>query len=291
MQEARVPATVGGGVDLHLHSTCSDGLLAPEEVVRLAAAAGLSTISLTDHDTLDGVPAATEEGRSRGIEVVPGVEVSCSLPEGSERHVLGYGVDLGETRLQAVLERNRQARRDRLQGMVDALASVGVRLSVEDILAQVPGPSVGRPHVAAALVGLGLVASRQEAFDRWLGDGKIACVRKQNVGCEEAIRALHEAGGVAVLAHPGRRRDHELVARMASWGLDGVEVTHPMNQPDDVRALTGLVAERGMLATGGSDCHGDPEGLANMRARRVPTSVADALRERLAARATRRTSR
>jgi len=276
LSDRRLPAC-----DLHLHSTHSDGLMRPAEVVETAAREDIGVISLTDHDTTDGLPEASTRAAELKVELIPGIEISCDLPAGGERHLLGYGFDAADADLQAGLVRNLASRRERLDRTVEALGKAGMPLRVEDILAVSTGRSVGRPHVAEALLRAGFVRTRQEAFDRWLGDGKIGHVPRKNLGVEEAIRLLHAAGGVAVLAHPGRKPRSGDIEQLVGFGLDGVEVLHPANRAEDIRVLHEIVERFGLIATGGSDCHGDAEGLALLRARRVPASAAQALMARL----------
>lgn len=273
--------------DLHLHSRCSDGLLTPTEAMEAAAAANVRHVALTDHDTFAGLEEAGRRARELGLELIPGVEISCNLPEGGERHVLAYGADPEHPGLRDGLARNRAERDRRVDRTLEALATAGVHLTREQIAATAEGASVGRPHVADALVRAGRVKSRQEAFDRWLGDGKIGHVPRMNIGVAEAIRLVHEAGGVTVLAHPGRRPRPGVIEALLALGLDGLEVLHPANGPEDVKMLNALVERHGLLATGGSDNHGDADGMAALRARRVPARVAEALLERLRTRAAR----
>lgn len=270
--------------DLHLHSTHSDGLLAPADVMERAADAGLAIVSLTDHDSIDGLPSARRAAAARGLELIPGVEISTRDPRGVERHLLAYGIDPDHEPLRDELARNASSREDRVQAMVDALDGVGVRISVEDVLAEAKG-SIGRPHVADALVRRGFVRSRQEAFDRWLADGRVAHVPKGNIDIGHAIDVVHDAGGVAVLAHPGRRWTPGLVEELVRLGLDGVEVHHPSNGAAERMALEEMAARWGLLVTGGSDNHGDREGNAVMRASRIPRELADRVVERVASRA------
>ena len=272
-----------GRIDLHLHSTHSDGLLGPSDVVDLAVSVGLDVIALTDHDTFAGLPVAAARAAEVGIELIPGVEISTNDPRGIERHLLAYGIDPQHPALLAEMELNLRGREDRVQGMVDALASVGVHIAVDDVLAEAKG-SVGRPHVADALVRAGHVKTRQEAFDRWLADGKVGHVKKRNTDVAHAIQLVHDAGGVAVLAHPGRRWDPAFIEELVRHGLDGVEMHHPTNSATERNALGVMALRWGLLVTGGSDNHGDREGMNAMKASRVPRALATALLERVAAR-------
>ena len=275
-----------GRADLHLHSTESDGLLAPAAVVDLAADFGIEVMSLTDHDTVAGLDEARARAAERGLELVPGVEISTKDPRGIERHLLAYGVDPSHDGLAAMLAENARARGERLEAMAAALASVGAPVSVEEILAEAHG-SVGRPHVADALVRKGHVKSRQEAFDRWLADGRVAHVPKGSAEIADAIGVVHAAGGVAVLAHPGRRWDPGLMESLVRDGLDGLEALHPSNSNSERSALEAMAKRWDLLVTGGSDCHGDPDGVAVMREGRVPRALADAVIARVASRCAR----
>lgn len=267
--------------DLHLHSTCSDGLWSPEQVVQRAARAGIGTIALTDHDTLSGLDAAAREATAQGLELIPGVEISVEHPSGGERHVLAYGIDPSDRALRDALDENVAERSARLGRMLDALATVGVRIEPERVHEHAHG-TIGRPHVADAMVRQGLCKSRQEAFDRFLGDGRIGHVRKRNLDAARAIAVVHAAGGVAVLAHPGRRWDPALIEDFVRVGLDGLEAWHPSNSASDQRALTSMAQRWGLLLTGGSDCHGDPDGAEMLRTHRVSAEVADRVLERVA---------
>lgn len=272
-----------GRIDLHLHSTHSDGLLGPTEMVDLAAQVGLDVMALTDHDTFAGLPSATARAAELGIEIIPGLEISTSDASRTEHHLLAYGCDPDHPGLTGELLGNRRGREDRVQGMVDALASVGIVIRPEDVLVEAKG-SVGRPHVADALVRAGHVKTRQEAFDRWLGDGKVAHVRKHDMEVRRAIELVHDAGGVAVLAHPGRRWNPTLIEDLVRAGLDGVEVHHPTNSATERNALAVMAGRWGLLMTGGSDNHGDRDGMSAMRASRVPRALATALLERIGVR-------
>lgn len=274
----------GRKADLHLHSTHSDGLWDPERVVEMASRHGVAALSLTDHDTCDGLAAAALACERLAIDFIPGVEISVEHPEAGERHLLAYGIDPAEPALLRALQGNVTGRAERLHRMLDALAGAGVRLDAADVLVHASG-SVGRPHVADALVRKGFARSRQEAFDRWLADGKVGHVKKPNVDVAEAIRCVHGAGGVAVLAHPGRRWNPDVIEDLVRMGLDGVEAWHPSHGRTHVRALEDMARRWSLLVTGGSDCHGDAEGQANLRGHHVALSAAEGLAERIAVRA------
>jgi hypothetical protein len=269
------------GADLHLHSLHSDGEWAPAELVEAAFRAGLAAVALTDHDTVGGLPEMQAEGAASGIEVVTGVEISTWL-EG-DLHLLGYGFDPADAALARTLAWAREGRLERARRMTGRLAELGVPVGWELVLAEAGGSAIGRPHVARALVAAGHAASTREAFDRWLGDGKPACIEKVRLPPEEAISLLHRAGGVAVAAHPAVAGVGERLDALVAAGLDGVEVVHTLHGADEVREFGRYADERGLVKTGGSDFHG-PRGGATVGAASIPDGWMDALRERIAER-------
>lgn len=249
-------------IDLHTHSACSDGTDSPADLVAAAAATGLDVIALTDHDTHDGIDAALAAGDRHEVRVVVGLEMSTQLA-GESVHLLGYGHDRGDRALNEELARVRRGRAERVPETCRLLAAVGVPVTVADVMAQAGGtPSVGRPHVADALVAAGHVADRREAFDRYLAEGGPAFVPRYATPLHEAIGLIHGAGGAAVLAHPwGRgRRDtlppDVIEGLVADHRLDGIEVWH-LDHDDATRAELLSHAERlGLVPTGSSDYHG-----------------------------------
>lgn len=248
-------------IDLHTHSLVSDGTDTPTQLVRKAAEAGLDAIALTDHDTFDGLREAELAGRSAGVEVLAGMEFS-TLKRGASVHLAAYGCDPHDEALLDELARVRVGRSDRVPAMVARLTELGLPITVDDVLAQAPGVSLGRPHVADALVAKGYVASRDEAFARWLHDGGPAYVDRYCTELTSAIELVHRARGVAVLAHPwgrGRREDlpEAYLAELANeHGLDGIEVDHPDHDVGTRDELRALASRLGLLATGSSDHHG-----------------------------------
>jgi 3',5'-nucleoside bisphosphate phosphatase len=249
-------------IDLHTHSSVSDGTDAPGELVRKALAAGLDVVALTDHDTFDGFDEAAAEGERLGLGVVRGMELSCSR-QGSSVHVLAYGADPASPELAAEMARVRDGRLGRLAGVVRKLAKLGVPVSEAEVMAQVGNsPSVGRPHIADALIEAGHVRDRQEAFDRFLADGGPAHVHRYTIEVDRGIDLVHEAGGLAVIAHPwGRGRERLLPASVLQGlvrdhELDGLEVDHQDHDSDIRRRLRALAENLGLLATGSSDYHG-----------------------------------
>jgi len=249
-------------IDLHTHSSVSDGTDAPAELVRKALAVGLDVVALTDHDTFDGLDEAVAEGERLGLGVVRGMELSCSR-RGSSVHVLAYGADPASPRLAAELARVRDGRLGRLAGVLRKLAALGVPVSEAEVMAQVGNsPSVGRPHIADALIAAGHVRDRQQAFDRFLADGGPAHVHRYTIEVDRGIDLVHEAGGLAVIAHPwGRGRERLLPPNVLQdlardHGLDGIEVDHQDHDSDARRRLRALAESLGLLATGSSDYHG-----------------------------------
>jgi predicted metal-dependent phosphoesterase TrpH len=249
-------------IDLHTHSSVSDGTDRPAELVRKARAVGLDVVALTDHDTFDGLDEAAAEGERLGILLVRGMELSCSR-RGDSVHVLAYGADRANPALAAEMARVRDGRLGRLAGVLAKLAELGVPVSEAEVMAQVgDSPSVGRPHIADALIKAGHVRDRQEAFDRFLADGGPAHVHRYTIEVDRGIDLVHEAGGLAVIAHPwGRGREYVLPscvleALVRDHGLDGIEVDHQDHDYETRKRLRALADDLGLLATGASDYHG-----------------------------------
>lgn len=256
-------------IDLHLHSTASDGILSPAQVVEAAGAAGLSVVALTDHDTVAGVAEAVRAGEGVGVRVIRGVELSAhEETSGREVHVLGLHV----TRLDA-LERElfdlRGKRTERARSIVDRLTEIGVAISLDDVLEQAGGGAVGRPHIARAMIRSGAVADQRQAFDRYLGQGRAAFVPKSPFLIQDAIRIIHEAGGIAIWAHPSHTGTRERVERLVAHGLDGLEVRHPSHSADVAATLEALCDFFGLVPSGGSDWHG-PVGERTLGGQVVP---------------------
>ncbi|MFC2029250.1 PHP domain-containing protein [Chloroflexota bacterium] len=253
-------------VDLHCHTTASDGELAPAELVSRAASLGIEVLAITDHDTTEGVPEALTAAACHGITVVPGVEIS-TLAGQEEIHLLGFFVDLRDADLQGLLARTRQARRERAREMLSRLANLGLRVEWEQLLECTRGGgSIGRPHVAAALLQAGLVGSWDEAFDLWIGRGRPAYVERYKLAPEDATQMVRNAGGLCVLAHPfvyNRYGDRKASLDLRRWlprlreaGLEGIEVYYPNYPRRANRQLLAFAVKFGLLISGGSDFHG-----------------------------------
>ncbi len=247
-------------LDLHLHTTHSDGSLAPADVVALAHKAGVSSLAITDHDITTAIPEATEAGLALGIEVIPGIEISSLLGE-SELHMLGYFLDWQDPALNERLATARDSRHRRNPLIVAKLQALGIDLTYEEVKAVAGSDSVGRPHIARVLMDKGVVSSAREAFDRFLAQSKPAYVARELPSPAEAIRWIKEANGLAVLAHPTWIKPADgdlatLVGQLKVEGLDGVEVHYSTHTPRQTREYLDLAKRLGLLVTGGSDFHG-----------------------------------
>lgn len=249
-------------IDLHSHSTVSDGTLTPAELVRAAAAAGVQTLALTDHDTTAGWEEARRAGQAADVEIIPGVEVSTVF-HGVDVHLLVYWPRSESVEFSAMLEEIQQGRRTRIDVIVAKLRAAGARISQDEVMAMAAGGVPGRPHVADALVAAGLARDRADAFDRWLADGRPGHVQKPSPPLPTAIGVAREAGGVPVIAHPWSRASRHVLtsAGIASLtggrdGLVGLEVDHVDHDRIDRAELRALCRELGLVATGSSDHHG-----------------------------------
>lgn len=243
-----------------MHTTASDGRLTPVELVARAAAAGLTTISVTDHDTvaaIDDVAAAA--AAPSGIRVIPGIEIT-SIDDGRDVHMLGYLFDKTSRQLAELLVNQRALRVARVREIAARLASLNMFVDVEKVLqsaASRPGSSVGRPQLARELVRTGLVDSVQQAFDLWLASGRPAFVPRSGPTPAAVVETIHAAGGVASMAHPGVTRRDELIAPLIDRGLDAIEVYHSDHTAEDVTVYRGMAARFNVLISGGSDFHGE----------------------------------
>lgn len=245
--------------DLHMHSTVSDGVHAPGELMKLAAGQGCTHVALTDHDSMAGIPAAREAAKRLGMQLIPGVELSCGAQK--EIHILGYGCDPEDAALRAFCERRLLQREARAEAMVERLCALGKPVEMRRVRELAQG-AIARPHVARALLEAGHVASVSDAFDRYLKPGKPAYVPKEDVKVSEAVRVIMQAGGVAVLAHPmelkmGETQLASLVGEWKAQGLAGIEAYHPSAQSNHAAFLTRMARREGLLVTGGSDFHGE----------------------------------
>ena len=244
-------------VDLHLHTLASDGRLTPTQLVQMAASQGLKTISVSDHDTTDGLAEAMEAAENfPSLRIIPGIELSADVP-GDEVHVLGYFFDPGDAALQSELARFREGRLGRAKAMVDKLGELGIHVEWERVQHFAGDGAVGRPHIALALVEAGYCKEPKDAFPEYLGRNGLAYVERVKLTPAQAVGMIQSAGGVAVLAHPAYMNDMEAgIANLAGAGLTGMEVHYAKYREDTIRQLARLAREYDLIPCGGSDYHG-----------------------------------
>ena len=244
-------------VDLHIHSTASDGRLSPEDVVRKSAEGGLSVIALADHDTVDGiVPALMAAKAFPGLRVIPSVEISTDVPSG-EVHVLGYFIDYADRELQASLDRMRYSRRGRAQGMIAKLKEKGMHIEWERVQEIAGSGSIGRPHIAQALLEKGYIASLKEAFIKYISRNGPAYVEREKMTVVEVVELILRSNGLPVLAHPLTVSDFEtVVVELKAAGLVGIEAYYNGYTDGEIDRLVSLANKYNLIATGGSDYHG-----------------------------------
>ena len=279
MTAPAAPGVSARHIDLHLHSTASDGTNAPEVVVLAARDAGLQALALTDHDTVEGIAAASEAAQRLGVELVPGVELSA-YEASDEIHVLGLHLAMLD-QMRESLAVFRHARRERAEGIVKKLNALGVRITFDDVMAVARDAAIGRPHIARAMVENGWAMDLRDAFDRYLGAGRPAYLDKRRITIPEAIELIHRCGGIAVLAHPGQDSTHERLERLAAMGLDGVETIHPSLSGEDRMRLLSLTKHLNLVPSGGSDSHGGADGVRIVGAMKVPAEWLDLQRQRV----------
>lgn len=245
-------------IDLHLHTAASDGTLSPADLVARAGRAGLTTISVTDHDTVAGLAEAAAEAQRRGLRLIDGIEITA-VEEERDTHVLGYFFDPADAALRAFLEEQRADRVRRVRRMAERLADLGAPIDPEPLIARgiEEGRSVGRPHVAAALLARGHVQSWEEAFDRYLDKGRPAFVPRCGASAVDVVHAIHHAGGIASLAHPALSRIDPLIPQLAAAGLDALEAAHTDHDIETEKRYRALAAGLRLSVTAGSDFHGD----------------------------------
>lgn len=274
-------------IDLHIHSTISDGTMSPSEIVAFAARKGLSAIAITDHDSVDGVGEAIDKGKELGVEVVAGVELSVRYKKGSA-HLLGYLFDYESVALHQALSRLQEGRVVRNKEIISRLNKLGIAMQYAE-LEKIAGPGeCGRPHIARLLINKNVVRTMDEAFEKYLGHGAKAYASRFIYDAAEAIALLKDAGGVSVLAHPfqlGRQVDlfRELLLEMVDMGLDGIEVYYPSHTRQFRKQLMVFAKQHGLLLTGGSDFHGSIRpgtSLAGGKNVSVPEHLLDIMKQR-----------
>jgi 3',5'-nucleoside bisphosphate phosphatase len=277
--------TTYGYADLHTHTRASDGTEMPAENVRIAHAAGLFALAITDHDTVAGIGEAEAEGNRLGITVVPGVEIS-TVAGGQDLHVLGYYIRTGDPLLLNRLEELRSVRDRRNVMMLAKLRELGIEITLDEVMERRRSTgrsdeTVGRPHIAQVLMDKGVVGSLDEAFSKYLGRTGSAYVNPPRIHPETAIKWIHEAGGAAVLAHPGLYGDDALVETLIPLGLDGIEAFHSDHSQEDEERYQAMAERNGLLVTAGSDFHGERNGVvfhAALGSRRISVRVLDQLK-------------
>lgn len=267
------------GVDLHSHTTASDGTLSPRELVRAAVKRGVRVLAITDHDSTEGLRDAFDEAaRHPPLTIVPGLEINCDVP-GAEVHVLGYYVDYEAAWFQDFLREQRAERAARVHRIAERLAELGMPIDPAEVFAIVKEGSPGRPHVAQVMVQRGYVKSVREAFDKWLHANGPANVPRKRLTPMDAIAVIRRAGGVPVFAHPGFASRDELVPDMVAAGLMGIETYYAEHSAAQIAHYKDLCRQHGLIATGGSDYHGERSGRTNPLGHPpVPLSVYEELK-------------
>lgn len=248
-----------GTFDLHIHTTASDGIYTPTEVVEKAKSTGLKTIAITDHDTLDGVKEAMEAAKQLDMTVIPGVEITTRF-QGRNIDILGYEIKKIDW-LQQKLASFREARLGRALQIIQRFCELGMPITLEEVKKFCGDGLIARPHIAQAIVARGYADTVQEVFDRYLADGKPASVPKKEISLQEGVRMIHDVGGIAVLAHPVYLNDVDLVEEIVQQGLDGIEVWHRNHSAEHIRIFAELADKYQLIVTGGSDFHRDEHQL------------------------------
>lgn len=269
-----------GKVDLHMHTSYSDGKYSPEELILKAKEVDLEVISITDHDSLNAIDEATELGNKYGIEVIPGVEISSDIKD-REVHILGYFVDPENKELEHYLNFFREERYKRAKRIVNKLNSLGHTISIDDVMEVAGNSAVGRPHIAQAMLNVGVVDNYHQAFNKYIGNGCPAHEKKVHLSPQSAFKIISDAGGLSFIAHPGNMPE-SLILELIEAGVDGIEVIHPSHLPYKVRYYRGIVNEYFLLESGGSDFHGGSRNdYQNYGKYYTNYSVIEAMRTRL----------
>lgn len=267
-------------VDLHIHTFHSDGFFSPEEVVSKAKEKRLDGISITDHDSINSLNEAVEAGKQYGVEVIPGVEISTDISD-REIHILGYFIDPKNIELEHYLRFFREERLKRASRIVKKLNTLGLEITLDDVIQKARKGAIGRPHIAHAMKERGLVSNYFEAFNKYIGNGCPAYERKVHVSPQSAFKIISDAGGLSFIAHPGNLPEY-IIKELIDAGVDGIEVIHPSHHPHKVKYYRGIVNEYFLLESGGSDFHGgDRNDEENFGKFYTDTSIVEAMRTRL----------
>lgn len=243
-----------GSADLHMHTYYSDGFLSPTEIVQKAKSADLDAISITDHDSVNGLDEAITEGTRLGIEVIPGVEISTDVDD-TEVHLLGYFINYKNAEFEKYLEFFRSERYYRAERIISKLNRLGIPLTIEDVMEEANFSAIGRPHIAVALYKKGFVNNYYEAFHKYIGDHRPAEEKKIHVSAKSAFKIINEAGGLTFIAHPSNMSE-SVLQKLINWGIDGIEVIHPSHDRRRIKYYRGIVYQYCLLESGGSDFHG-----------------------------------
>ena len=271
-----------GGVDLHTHTTASDGTYAPRDLVIEAASRGVRVLAITDHDSTEGLPEAFEEAeRRRPLELLPGIEINCDV-EGAEIHVLGYLMEWQAPWFQEFCLEQRRERRERVHLMAERMAALGMPFDADEVFAIVKEGSAGRPHVAQVMVARGYVKTVREAFDKYLAAGRPGHVPRKKLTPEDAVRLIRRAAGVPVFAHPGLADRDQLIPGLIAAGLMGIECYYTEHSAQQRATYLQICKEQDLVATGGSDFHGPQVRAATLGSPSVPMAAVDALRAKAA---------
>ncbi len=269
--------------DLHMHTYYSDGSFSPDEVIRRAAARKITVVSITDHDSVNGIQEAIDCGMKYNVEVIPGIELSATCGE-REVHILGYFIDYQNKELQNYLEFFRGERVKRAREMVSRLNELQIPVSIDDVLNNAEGRSIGRPHVAEAVLETGRVKNYLEVFHKFIGFGCPAYVEKYRLDVKEAVTMIARAGGLSFIAHPNDTLAESVLFDIIKAGIDGIETVHPSLNPSKSNYYRGIAREYYLLESGGSDFHGGKrDDEMNIGRYGVPVEYIDAMRKRLVA--------
>jgi 3',5'-nucleoside bisphosphate phosphatase len=269
--------------DLHLHTNFSDGTFSPEELVEHGARFGFAALALTDHDSVEGCARMTAACAAADIEFIPGTELTAEH-NNTELHLLGYFLDTQNQKLLTEIAKFQIVRQNRIYEMAARINELGVPLDVESVFALANCKSPGRPHVARALVKAGLVKSLDEAFERFLKKNRPAWVPKSKISALEAIELIHQAGGLAVMAHPGLNRTDDVIPALVGAGLDGLECFHTKHSTVMAERYLAIADKFNLLVTGGSDCHGFSKGKPLVGTVKLPYEHVEKLKAKIAER-------
>ncbi len=265
-------------VDMHVHTTNSDGLLTPTQVVMKAKEADLKAVGIVDHDTLDGIEEAYLTGKRWGVEIVPGIELSSQW-DGNDIHIIGYYCDSSHPKIVDYIEKFIKKRYNRAKKMVQILNTMGINISMKDVVAEAKGKCIGRPHVATVLLEKGYISSYQEAFIKYIGYHSKAYVEKFKISPESAIALISEVGGLSFIAHPPKHLSIEKLFDFVKAGLDGIEIIHPRLNDRDTRRFQEFANNYNLLISGGSDCHGRNKENISIGKFRIPYAILEKIKK------------